>query len=74
MTCAHFPGCQLSGHSPRLASLTMPRHCTACLQKPAIQSPVLSKALFDLYIGSDPVSPDAKESFGQGLAKLLSEK
>jgi hypothetical protein len=38
-----------------------------------IDSPELVKALFDIYLGKDPVSPDAKKSFGAGLASLLAE-
>lgn len=38
-----------------------------------IQSPALVKALFDIYVGSDPVSSDAKRSIGKGLAALLNE-
>ncbi|GBF94321.1 hypothetical protein Rsub_06943 [Raphidocelis subcapitata] len=39
----------------------------------AIESPELVRALFDIYLGKDPVSPDAKKSFGAGLASLLAE-
>jgi hypothetical protein len=38
-----------------------------------INDPDLVKALFDIYLGKDPVSADAKRSFGQGLASLLGE-
>jgi hypothetical protein len=38
-----------------------------------INDPDLVKALFDIYLGKDPVSADAKKSFGQGLASLLGE-
>lgn len=36
-----------------------------------IDSPELCRALFDVYLGSDPVSPDAKENFGKGMEGLL---
>jgi len=36
-----------------------------------IDSPELCRALFDIYLGKDPVSPDAKEDFGKGVAGLL---
>eukprot|EP00879_Flechtneria_rotunda_P020668 GHRR01021747.1.p1 GENE.GHRR01021747.1~~GHRR01021747.1.p1 ORF type:complete len:142 (+),score=49.56 GHRR01021747.1:228-653(+) len=38
-----------------------------------IASPALVKALFDVYVGPDPVSADAKASIGRGLAALLNE-
>ncbi|KAI8477278.1 MAG: chalcone isomerase [Monoraphidium minutum] len=38
-----------------------------------IESPELVKALFDIYLGSDAVSADAKASFAQGLSALLRE-
>ena len=38
-----------------------------------MHSPALVKALFDIYIGPDPVSMDAKKSVGQGLELLLNE-
>lgn len=39
----------------------------------SINSPALVKALFDIYVGPDPVSSEAKRSFGKGLAALLNE-
>jgi hypothetical protein len=39
----------------------------------AITSPALVKALFDIYVGPDPVSADAKRAFAQGLADVLNE-
>jgi len=38
-----------------------------------IKSANLVKALYGVYIGSDPVSPDAKKDIGYGLAALLNE-
>eukprot|EP00891_Asterochloris_glomerata_P005611 jgi/Astpho2/5611/Aster-02863 len=35
-----------------------------------IHSPVLAEALFDIYLGTNPVSPDAKESISRGIAQL----
>lgn len=43
------------------------------IQVGAIESPELVRALFDIYLGPDPVSLDAKKSFSQGLAALLRE-
>jgi hypothetical protein len=43
------------------------------LQVGTIESPELVKALFDIYLGSDAVSADAKASFAQGLSSLLQE-
>lgn len=48
--------------------------CGCCCQVGTIQSPALVKALFDIYLGRDAVSADAKKSFGSGLAALLAEK
>ncbi len=42
--------------------------------KPAIASPELCRALFDIYLGSNPVSLSAKESFGAALAAALTAK
>uniref|UniRef100_A0A383W2M2 Chalcone isomerase domain-containing protein n=1 Tax=Tetradesmus obliquus TaxID=3088 RepID=A0A383W2M2_TETOB len=39
----------------------------------SIQSPALVKALFDIYVGPDPVSADAKKSIGKGLVALMNE-
>eukprot|EP00882_Tetradesmus_deserticola_P028756 GHRQ01032040.1.p2 GENE.GHRQ01032040.1~~GHRQ01032040.1.p2 ORF type:complete len:144 (+),score=72.36 GHRQ01032040.1:722-1153(+) len=39
----------------------------------SIQSPALVKALFDIYVGPDPVSTDAKSSIAKGLAALINE-
>jgi hypothetical protein len=38
-----------------------------------IQSAALVKALFDIYVGPDPVSTDAKKSIGKGLVALMNE-
>jgi hypothetical protein len=43
------------------------------LQVGVIKSPNLVKALYGVYIGSDSVSPDAKQDIGYGLAALLNE-
>jgi hypothetical protein len=37
----------------------------------SISSSVLSNSLFDIYLGPDPVSPDAKATFGKTLAAVL---
>lgn len=44
-----------------------------CAQVGAIQSCVLCRALFDIYLGKDPVSKDAKETFGKSLAAVLKQ-
>jgi len=38
-----------------------------------IQSQLLCRSLFDLYIGEDPLDKQAKEKIGVGLASLLSQ-
>lgn len=38
-----------------------------------IKSPLLTRTLFDVYLGSNPVSPDAKDSIGRGLKNLATE-
>jgi hypothetical protein len=38
-----------------------------------VSSPTLCHSLLDIYLGPDPVSHDAKQSFGEGLATLLAE-
>ncbi|KAL3161040.1 hypothetical protein ABBQ38_009423 [Trebouxia sp. C0009 RCD-2024] len=35
-----------------------------------VKSPLLTRTLFDVYLGRDPVSPGAKESIGRGLMNL----
>lgn len=40
------------------------------LQIGTVSSPALVRALFDIYVGADAVSPSAKESFGRGLHVL----
>ncbi|GFR51217.1 hypothetical protein Agub_g13590 [Astrephomene gubernaculifera] len=42
-------------------------------QKGVICSPALCSSLFDIYLGSDPVSKDAKATFGRSLAAALKE-
>ena len=41
--------------------------------KGSIASPALCGALFDVYLGSDPVAPEAKASFGRTIASVLKE-
>lgn len=36
-----------------------------------IQDAALPKAVFDLYLGSNPVSPPAKDAFAEGVPALL---
>ena len=36
-----------------------------------IASPELCRALFDIYLGKDPVAPAAKAAFGEALAKRI---
>lgn len=61
-----------AGHNHRPTLSTVLCSC-CCRQVGTIQSPALVKALFDIYVGSDPVSSDAKRSIGKGLAALLNE-
>ncbi|KAG2422594.1 hypothetical protein HXX76_015921 [Chlamydomonas incerta] len=42
-------------------------------EKGSIASPALCSSLFDIYLGTDPVSKDAKTSFGKSLAAALKE-
>ena len=39
-----------------------------------ITNKALQRALFDIYLGPDPVSAGAKDSIGDGLAALLREQ
>lgn len=39
-----------------------------------IKSSLLTRTLFDVYLGRDPVSPDAKHSIGRGLVNLAIEE
>ena len=39
--------------------------------KAPIASPELCRALMDIYLGSDPVAPAAKESLGVALAARI---
>ena len=43
------------------------------VQVGVIKSPLLTRTLFDVYLGSNPVSPDAKDSIGRGLKNLATE-
>lgn len=43
------------------------------LQVRTITSPALVKSLFSIYLGPDPVSAGAKDSFGCGLVQLLKD-
>ena len=58
---------------PPLFFTLSPMHDNQHPQVGTIESPELVKALFGIYLGSDPVSPDAKAGFAQGLAALLAE-
>ncbi len=40
-------------------------------QTPVIAAPELCTALWDIYLGSDPVVPEAKQAFGAALAAKL---
>jgi len=39
-----------------------------------IKSKALCDAIFEIYLGADPVSKDAKESIGKGLARLAAQQ
>ncbi len=55
---------------------TIPVTCRACLclQVGIVKSSLLTRTLFDVYLGRDPVSPDAKQSIGRGLVNLAIEE
>ena len=40
-------------------------------QKGSISSTSLCRSLFDIYLGADPVAPEAKSTFGSNLASIL---
>jgi hypothetical protein len=42
-------------------------------EKASLASRALCESLLDIYLGKDPVSPDAKKAFGEGLAALMKE-
>lgn len=42
-------------------------------EKAALSSRALCESLLDIYLGRDPVSPDAKRAFGEGLASMMKE-
>lgn len=54
-------------------SLNRVKSAASCTQVGTIKSPLLTKTLFDVYLGTDPVSPDAKDSIGRGLKNLATE-
>jgi hypothetical protein len=60
--------CACRAHNLLLLLLLLPPP-----QVGTIQSPALVKALFDIYVGPDPVSADAKKSIGKGLVALMNE-
>jgi hypothetical protein len=41
------------------------------LQVGVVPSKQFVRAFFDMYVGPDPVSASAKESFGKGLAGMV---
>jgi len=45
--------------------------CVAGKAAKPIASPELCRALFDIYLGRDPVAPAAKAAFGEALAKRI---
>lgn len=42
-------------------------------EKGELSSKALVESLLDIYLGRDPVSPDAKRAFGEGLAAMMRE-
>lgn len=42
-------------------------------QAGTISSPALCESLFDIYLGTNPVSPEAKTNFGANLASVIKE-
>lgn len=43
----------------------------SCLQVGTISNKALARSLLDIYLGRDPASKGAKESFGAGLASMV---
>ena len=41
------------------------------VQRGSISSPSLCRSLFDIYLGTDPVAPEAKTTFGKSLAAVF---
>jgi hypothetical protein len=71
---AAFAGAALTRGSVVTLSASRGGALTACVAgaaKPPIASPELCRALFDIYLGKDPVAPAAKEAFGVALAQRL---
>ena len=44
------------------------------LQIGEVRSPAFTKSFFSLYLGDNPVSPDAKKNIGKGLTALSSSR
>lgn len=65
-TCKHT-------NSPNVQTRLQNDDRTTLNQVGTIESPELVRALFDIYLGPDPVSADAKADFARGLAALLRE-
>ena len=42
-------------------------------ERAPVQSRALCESLLDIYLGRDPVSPEAKKAFGDGLAAMMRE-
>ena len=42
------------------------------VQAGTVESPAFTKAFFDLYLGSDPVSEEGKASIARGIANSVS--
>lgn len=55
-----------------MAECGLTQHSSSC-QVGVIKSALLTRTLFDVYLGSNPVSPDAKDSIGRGLKNLATE-
>ena len=39
----------------------------------SVRSRALSESVQTIYMGSDPVAPDAKKGFAEGIARMLAE-
>lgn len=55
----------------RPAPATPPEATTLPTLTPTLHLLARLQALFDIYLGTDPASPDAKESLGKTLASML---
>ena len=74
MQRARARACGVSGGDQCAASCAVV--CAACraAQMGVLESAPLVRALFECYLGADPVAPAAKVEFGQRLAEAVATK